>query len=51
MLRALRGADGALAKRGQREKPDLWAELKAKHVQVRIVFELSKKGLDSRFSG
>jgi hypothetical protein len=29
----------------------LWAELKVKHVQVRLVFELSKKGLDSRFSG
>ena len=29
----------------------LWAEPKAKHVQVRLVFKLSKKGLNSRFSG
>ncbi len=29
----------------------LWAELKAKDVQVRLAFEFSKKGLNSRFSG
>ena len=29
----------------------LWAKPKAKHVQVRLAFELSKKGLNSRFSG
>jgi hypothetical protein len=29
----------------------LWAELKVKGVQVRLAFEFSKKGLNSRFSG